>query len=200
MDEVVPLAVEMQAIGFHPAQPVGFFSHGPMQWEERDAGIATGFSQHRFVGLHVQIAVPEAVGKGHDVLIHGCEANHQDLGQRFHFTEQLSHAESIGLGGQLLAAIRPAHPCRVVQSDCQQHTVRCLPPQLAATLPLPPPAGGHPFQSIAADAQGIDHRGRRQLHPLPAQAFAPAPGLTISPAIHAAVADHQQLFGFHALS
>ena len=111
--------------------------------------------------LHILIAVPEAIGEGHDVFIHGRQADHQNLGEPLHFTEQLPHAESIGLAAQLLATVRSSHPCRVVQSHGQQHPVRCLSPQLAATRPLAAPASGHPFQSIAPDAQGIDHRSRR---------------------------------------
>ena len=117
MDEVVPLAIEMKAIGFHPGQPVRLLQHGSVQWQEGDVGVATGFGQHGFMGRHILIALPETVRKGHDVLIHWRQTDHQHLRLRFHLVEQLPHAEAIGLKVQLLASIRPTHPCGVVQSD-----------------------------------------------------------------------------------
>ena len=41
-----------------------------------------------------------------------------------------------------------------VHSSCAREWSRSLSPQLAATRPLAAPASGHPFQSIAPDAQG----------------------------------------------
>jgi hypothetical protein len=116
-------------------------------------------------------------------------------GDRLGPLQQLLQAKEEAIRIELGPAVAAAHPGAVVQSHRQQDALGALAAQFAAAGHLGLQPCRHPFESVAAHAQGVEHRPIGQLHPVAPQPLTPAPLLGVAPAVHAAVTQHDQLAG-----
>ena len=122
------VTIEMDAIGFHPLQPIGIRLHRSMQRQERHIHLETGFLDLGFVHGHILVCCQRQSAKGMGCSSTGVSPSTNTGCPRLDRTKQLLKSKAKRLGIQGLAAIGATDPRRVVETDRQQDRFRLFAP------------------------------------------------------------------------